>query len=137
EAATHTDLGAPEIQGTPAFRRDESISIAHVDDTGPLVQAAYALTPEHPSGREPVAIGDERFVIALRAGGRQTASRDEFNRVRLERMEELLDQRRREVLQQFVLRLRAEAQRRGDVRTGNSPLIQERRASPPSSNDNG
>jgi peptidyl-prolyl cis-trans isomerase D len=134
EAQTHTDLGAPEIQETPAFRRDEAISIAHVDETGPLVQAAYELTGEHPAGREPVVLGDERLVIALRNGGRQNASREEFNRVRLERMEELLHQRRQEVLEQYVLRLRAEAQRRGDVRTGNSPLIQERRAG--STNDN-
>jgi len=121
EPVSHSDLGAPELRETQSFTRTATIPGIH--DSEPMVRAAFALTDQHPTPSAPVSIGDDRYVIRLRE--RQVASREDFNRERDQRMSDAVLARRREVLQQYVLRLRAEAERHGDVRIGSSPLMRQ------------
>jgi parvulin-like peptidyl-prolyl isomerase len=124
EPVSHTDVGAPELRETQPFTR--TATIPGIENSEGLVRAAFQLTEQNPAPSAPVAIGDERFVIRLKEGGRQMASREEFEREKPRLMEEYVLAKRRETLQQYIARLRAAAERAGNVRIGNSPLIQQR-----------
>ncbi len=129
EVVNHADVGAPELRETMPFTAGGTVpGIEHSES---LARASFQLTAEHPSLPGPVAVGDDRFLVRLRDNGRQVASREDFTRDRPQLMEDFQMAKRREVLVQYVARLRAQAERDGHVRIGNSPLIQEQRRGTP------
>jgi hypothetical protein len=122
EPVSRTDIGAPELRETQPFNTRGHFP--GVQNGDPLVTAAFQLTEQNPSPSAPVAVGDDRFIIRLKDNGRQVASREEFNRDKAHLMESYALAKRREALQQYITRLRAQAERNNDLRVGNSPLIQ-------------
>lgn len=124
EPVSHTDVGAPELKETPPFTQGGTVP--EIDNSEALARAAFLLTAQNPAPDRPIAIGDDRFIIRLKDNGRQEASRQDFDRDRIQLMESYALARRREALTQYLARLRAEADRAGSVKIGNSPLIQQR-----------
>jgi parvulin-like peptidyl-prolyl isomerase len=123
EPVSHTDVGAPELRETQPFT--QAGTIPGIAESDALVRAGFQLTEQNPAPNAPVVAGNERFLIRLKEGGRQVASREEFEHDKARLMEEYSLAKRREALQQYLERLRAAAERQGSVRIGNSPLIQE------------
>jgi parvulin-like peptidyl-prolyl isomerase len=126
---THSDIGTPEVRETPQFTQGGSFP--GVSEGGePLVTASFALTAEHPRPAAPISVGDDRYLLQLKENGRQSASREEFNRDRLRLMDEYVAGRRRDALVQYIAQLRARAERDHELRLGNSPLMQDPRREP-------
>jgi parvulin-like peptidyl-prolyl isomerase len=121
EVVNHSDTGAPELRETMPFTAGGTVP--GIEHSEALARAAFQLTTENPAPSGPVTVGDDRFIVRLKE--RQSASRDEFNHDRQQLMEEFTMAKRREVLQQYIARLRAAAEREGQVRIGNSPLLQQ------------
>ncbi|MDP3274225.1 MAG: peptidylprolyl isomerase [Deltaproteobacteria bacterium] len=122
---TRTDVGAPEVRETQPFTQNASFPGVSSGDA--LVSASFALTAERPSPAAPITVGDERFILRLKDGGLQRASRTDFDGERIRLMDEFVSARRREAILQFIARLRARAERDQQLRMGTSPLLQEPR----------
>ncbi len=125
EVVNHSDSAAPELRETQPFTA--GATIPGIEHSEGLARSAFALTEEHPAPSAPVAVGDDRIIIRLKE--RHNASREEFTRDRTQLMEAFTIAKRREVLQQYIARLRSAGEREGQVRIGNSPLIQQREPS--------
>lgn len=121
-----TDLGAPALTDSEVFARNGSV-VNDVERAELLTTAAFALTQEHPMVREPVQAGEDWFVMRFKDGSRTVATREEFARQRQEILStsaaSALAARQRDVLVQYIARLRQEAEHAGQVRIGNSPRL--------------
>ncbi len=121
-----TDLGAPALQDSEVFARNGFV-VNDVEHGELLTNTAFSLTQEHPFVREPVQAGEDWFVMRFKDGSRTVATREEFGRQRQELLStaaaSALAARQRDVLVQYVTRLRQEAEHEGQVRIGNSPRL--------------
>ncbi|MBI5516142.1 MAG: SurA N-terminal domain-containing protein [Deltaproteobacteria bacterium] len=121
------DLGAPEATDSQQFNREGSV-VDGLEHGEVLTRAAFALSPEHPLAEAPLQVGDDWFVLRHKDGSRTVATREEFARQRQELVtavsyRTLLGVRQREALVLYLTRMRAEAERLGEVRVGTSPLL--------------
>ncbi len=121
-----TDLGAPGLQDSEVFARNGFV-VNDAEHGELLTNTAFSLTQEHPFVREPVQAGEDWFVMRFKDGSRTVATREEFGRQRQELLStaaaSALAARQRDVLVQYVTRLRQEAEHEGQVRIGNSPRL--------------
>ncbi len=120
------DLDAPALQDSEVFARNGFV-VSDVERAEMLTSVAFTLTQQSPLVREPVQAGDDWFVLRFKDGSRTVATREEFGRQRQELLASVnasaLAARQRDVLVQYVTRLRQEAEHDGQVRIGNSPRL--------------
>jgi parvulin-like peptidyl-prolyl isomerase len=120
------DLDAPALQDSEVFARNGFV-VSDVERAEMLTSVAFTLTQQNPLVREPVQAGDDWFVLRFKDGSRTVATREEFGRQRQELLASVnasaLAARQRDVLVQYVTRLRQEAEHDGQVRIGNSPRL--------------
>jgi parvulin-like peptidyl-prolyl isomerase len=125
-ALERTDLHAPALQDSEVFARNGTV-VNDVERAEMLTAAAFGLSQERPLVAEPVQAGDDWFVMRFKDGSRAVATREEFGRQRQELLSTVaasaLAARQRDVLVQYVTRLRQEAEHAGQVRIGNSPRL--------------
>lgn len=121
-----TDLGVPALQDSEVFARNGFV-VNDVERAEMLTSVAFSLTQQSPLVREPVQAGEDWFVMRFKDGSRTVATREEFGRQRQELLSSVnasaLAARQRDVLVQYVTRLRQEAEHDGQVRIGNSPRL--------------
>jgi parvulin-like peptidyl-prolyl isomerase len=120
------DLGVPALQDSEVFARNGFV-VNDVERAEMLTSVAFSLTQQSPLVREPVQAGEDWFVMRFKDGSRTVATREEFGRQRQELLSSVnasaLAARQRDVLVQYVTRLRQEAEHDGQVRIGNSPRL--------------
>lgn len=120
------DLDVPALQDSEVFARNGFV-VSDVERAEMLTSVAFTLTQQNPLVREPVQAGDDWFVLRFKDGSRTVATREEFGRQRQELLASVnasaLAARQRDVLVQYVTRLRQEAEHDGQVRIGNSPRL--------------
>lgn len=121
---TDDDLGAPTLHDSEVFARNGFV-VSDVEHGELLTSAAFELTQEHPLPAEPVQAGDDWFAMRFKDGSRTVATREEFARQRQELLasNSALAARQRDVLVQYLTRLRQEAEHEGQVHIGNSPRL--------------
>jgi peptidyl-prolyl cis-trans isomerase D len=84
-------------------------------DNGELVKAAFELSEEQPLPAAPAKVGDSYVVFKLVS--RERASKEAFGGAEQERLSDaLLRRKRAEMLDQYVYRLRQQADKDGEVR---------------------
>lgn len=132
----HTDLDAPDLKESEQFARNGQVVPDLTQGGEALIAAAFALTPEHPQATAPVHAGDDFFLLRFKDNSRTVATREEFNRQRMELLtttySSMMGARQREALVLYIAQLRQDAEHAGKIRIGNSPRLR-----PPVTNPNG
>lgn len=125
-AVERTDLEAPAARESETFARNGSVA-GDIEHGEALTAAAFRLSAEHPLGDAPVQAGDDWFVLRLKDNSVTRATREEFNRQRQELMTttyaSMLAARQNSALLEYVNRLRQEAERRGEIKIGDAPIL--------------
>ncbi len=113
EATPARDARAPQVRETLNFGRAER-AVPGPFDSGPLTQAAFALSTDEPLPEAPMQLGESWFVFRLIS--RTEATEEGFDEANRERLRtRLLAQKRVETLSAFIGRLRREAEAANEI----------------------
>jgi peptidyl-prolyl cis-trans isomerase D len=109
----HQDPLAPRVTETQLFGRGENPIRGGVDN-GPLLEAAFELTEEHPVAEAPIRLGSDYYVVRLKQRQRPTEEGfDDATRRRLRTA--ILTAKQQEAVAEYTRALRDRAEAEGEV----------------------